>query len=413
MPFIACGINYQTSPIALRERAFITPEHAPALLRDLLQKKAANEAMILSTCNRTELYGYTHDFGHLQQWLANQPQLQAAYHSDSWYWLQDEQAVKHMMQVSSGLKSMMLGEPQIKGQMRSAFEVAKAEGAVGSYLQRLLQAVFAVSKQVRTASGLGVSPISVAYVAASLAKRIFANIPKCCVLLIGSGQTIELTAMHLAEQGVKRMIIANRSLTKATKLAEPFAATAIQLEDIPVYLQQADIVVSATSSPTPILGKGLVERTIKIGRRKPRLMIDLAVPRDIEPEIAELEDIYLYHIDHLQEMVQENLKSRQRSAEMAAAMIDTQAKYFMRQLQVVRAADTIASYRNKVNDLRDTVFKQGLQALQQGETPATVLNNVLAHLANKIMHAPTIHMRQAAFDGQLELLLYAQRLLDL
>lgn len=413
MPLIACGIDHRNTPLAIREQASVTCEQAPVLLNSLLTQGAASEAMLLSTCNRTEIYGYTDNIATMHAWLAEHPHWRGLYASPYWYWLQDEPAVNHIMQVTVGIKSMLLGEPQIKGQVKTAFQLAQQLGTIGTHLHRLLQSVFAVTKQIRNASGIGKSPVSVAYAGVQLARRIFAHLDRCAVLLIGSGETIELAGLHLMEQGVRRIVVANRSLPRAQKLAQQFCGHAIRLEEIPVYLSQTDILISATASPIPILGKGTVERAIRLGKRRPRLMIDLAVPRDIEPEIAELEDIYLYNIDHLQAVVTENLKSRQQSAEYAEAMIEAQARYFMRQLQINSVADTIRAYRDKIERLRIAAVHSGLQALRRGESPEEVLAAVASNLTNKIMHIPTIQLRQAAFDGQSDLLLSAQKLLDL
>jgi glutamyl-tRNA reductase len=415
MNFIACGINHKTAPIALREQVIFSAHNAPDALRDLLACGAANEAIILSTCNRTEVY--THlpdaDASRLVSWLARHPQTASVIDSTHWYWHHSQQAVSHIMRVASGLDSMVIGEPQILGQMKQAFELAQQTGTVGSQLHRLLQRVFAVTKQVRTNTGIGASPVSVAYAAVALAKRIYTQLSKCQVLLIGSGQTIELAALHLSDFGVKRITVANRSLTKAQRIAQQLNGNAIGLADIPLYLQNADIVITATASTLPIIGKGMVERALKSGKRRPLLMIDLAVPRDIEPEAADLEDVYLYNMDNLQEIVQENLKLRHESASCAEQMIDIQARYFMRQLQALSAVDTIRAYRGKLEGLCQEELSKARAAIQKGSDPHQVLDEMARALTNKIMHTPTTQLKQASFDGQAEVLLLARRLFDL
>ena len=415
MAFIACGINHKTAPLALREQVVFTAEYSPHALKDLLQQGAANEAMILSTCNRTEFYTHAPDIHQFSHWLKQHPLIGEIIQSEHWYAHYDQQAVSHIMRVASGLDSMILGEPQILGQMKQAFAIANEAGAVGTQLQRLLQHVFAVTKQVRSNVAIGKSSISVAYAAVSLAKRIFAHLSKCQVLLIGSGQTIELAALHLYDSGVKHLVIANRSLSKAEKLAKTFnpEAHAIAIADIPVYLRQADIVISCTASTLPILGKGMIESALKAGKRRPLLMLDMAVPRDIEPEAAELEDVYLYNIDSLKEITLENMKSRKEAALLAEEMIEIQSQYFMRQLQSLDAVETIRAYRKKLDALRDHEISNALSALKKGEMPEHVLSEMARLLTNKIMHTPTVQIRQAAFDGRLEVLLLAKKLFDL
>lgn len=415
MNLIACGMNHKTAPLAMREQVVFSHENTPEVLRDLMVSGAANEAIILSTCNRTEIYTYTANPHHnvLVNWLANHPSTSSVIHPKHWYWHHDQQAVSHIMRVASGLDSMVIGEPQILGQMKQAFELAQQTGAVGSQLHRLLQRVFAVTKQIRSHTGIGANPVSVAYAAVTLAKRVYSQLSKCQVLLIGGGQTIELVSLHLSDYGVKRLTVANRSLTKAHSIAKTLNGNAITLSDIPLYLQTADIVISATASTLPIIGKGMVERALKNGKRRPLLMIDLAVPRDIEPEVADLEDVYLYDMDHLQKIVEENLKSRQESAHCAEQMIDIQSRYFMRQLQSLSAVDTIRAYREKVEALSKEELARARMVLQSGGDPYQVLGEMTRALTNKIMHSPTARLRQAGFDGQAELLLLARKLFDL
>lgn len=412
MPLIACGINHKTAALSVREQAMLSAEHTPATLHELLKYGAANEAMILSTCNRTEIYTHTTTLPRLTDWLQQHPQL-GAIDSAHWYWRQDQQAVEHIMRVASGLDSMVLGEPQILGQMKQAFLLAQQAGAVGEQLQRLLQKVFAVTKQVRTHTRIGATPVSIAYAAVSLAKRIFAELAKAQVLLIGSGPIIELAALHLSDSGVSRFIFANRSLHKIERLTQQFHGQGITISDIPLYLSKVNIVISATSSPLPLLGKGMVETALKTGKRRALLMLDLAVPRDIEAEVADLEDVYLYNIDHLQDIVNENLKSRHDAAQQAAAMIDIQARYFMRQQQALNANDIICGYREKLQALRDAQLTQALAQLKAGEAPELVLAHMARALTNKILHTPSVRLRQAAFDQQMELLAAAKRLFEL
>lgn len=413
MSFIVYGINHHTAPVAIRERVVFTPENTPLTLHALLQSGAANEAMILSTCNRTEIYGQTSDPQQFTHWLSHHLPAMDSTNHDYWYQRENQQAVSHLMRVASGLDSQILGESQILGQLKKAFLLAQQAGGIGSQLQRLVQRVFAVTKQIRTVTGVGASPVSVAYAAVGLAKRIFADVSKCRVLLIGAGQTMELAALHLSDCGVKRLVIANRHIAHAQTLAAQFQSHAISLDDIPIYLQQTDIVLAATGSTTPVLNKGMVKCALKSGKRRALLMVDLSVPRSIEPQINDLEDVYLYNIDHLREIVEENRQLRRESAIEAEAMIDTQARYFMRQLQATNAAAMIRDYRAKLEKIRQDEMQQALAALANGQEPAAVLANITRTLTNKIMHHPTTQLHQAAFDGQWELLLAAKQLLDI
>lgn len=414
MPLIACGINHKTTELALREQAAISTENTALLLDSLIRKRAVNEAMVLSTCNRTEIYAHSADLSQLTQCLAEYAQFQPFIHTPHWYCYQNHQAVNHVMRVASGVDSMVVGEPQIIGQLKDAFRFAQELGAIGSYLQRLLQRVFAVTKQIRTHSGIGAAPISLAYVAVNLAKRIFANLDRSQLLLIGSGQTMELTATYLADNGVKRLIIANRSLEKAQKLAQRFNAHAIGLQDIPLYLAQMDIVVAATSSYFPVLDKAVVKQAlISRKRRKPLLMIDLGLPRDIAADVVDLEDVYLYNIDQLSSIIAENVKSRQHAADYAEDMIKIQSRFFMRQLQALDAVETICSYREKLEQLRNNTLENALAELRTGKNPEEILVGLAHGLTNKIMHVPTLQLRQAGFDGDMDVLKTARKLFDL
>jgi glutamyl-tRNA reductase len=413
MSIIACGINHHTAPLAIREQAALLPTHAPAALRGLLREGAANEAIILSTCNRTEIYTHTSQRTHLTAWLAAHPQIGKIVHSDHWYWHQDQKAVEHIMRVASGLDSMVLGEPQILGQMKQAFLLAQETGTVGAELQALLQKVFSVTKKVRTDTDIGTNPVSIAYAAVSLAKRIFSDLSKNSVLFVGAGQTIELFALHLADHGVKDFIFSNRTQEKADALAGQFGGQSIPIADIPLYLQRVNMVISATSSPLPLIGKGMVESALKIGKRRAVLMLDMAVPRDIEPQVAQLEDIYLYNLDHLQQIVQENLKSRMDAAQQAEAIIDLHARYYMRQREAKNADALICAYRKKIEMLCDAELTKALTRLEQGETPETVLRKMTHLLTHKILHAPSVQLRQAALDNQAEVLLAARKLFEL
>jgi glutamyl-tRNA reductase len=408
MKLLALGINHKTAPVAVRERAIFTSESTPAALQDLLQNNAVNEAVILSTCNRTEIYTHTIDPHLVVDWFSKM----SGPGSDP-YQYKDQEAVQHIMRVASGLDSMVLGEPQILGQLKQAVWVAEQTGAVGTTLKRLFSSVFSVTKQVRTDTKIGANPISIAYAIVSLAKRIFADIPSCSVLLIGAGNTIELVATHLHSQGIKRLTIANRSLDKAEKLAQHYQASVIAMNDVGRHLKKADIIITATTSQLPFLGKGAVESALQQRKHRIMLMVDLAVPRNIEPEISGLEDVYLYNLDDLQTLLQENLKSREAAAKQAEALIAAQAAHFMRELHALKSIDVVRAYRNKIEMLAEKELTRALQEIQKGKNVQEVLTVLTHGLIQKIMHTPSIELRKAAYDGQLELLLLAKRLFDL
>ena len=331
MAFLALGINHKTASVDVRERVAFTPEQLVEALQQLCRLTASREAAILSTCNRSELYI---EQDHLAadsvlRWLAEYHQLSLEELRASAYVHEDHDAVRHMMRVASGLDSLVLGEPQILGQMKSAYAVAREAGTIGPLLGRLFQATFSAAKQVRTDTAIGENPVSVAFAAVSLAKQIFSDLGRSQALLIGAGETITLVARHLHEQGVRRIVVANRTLERASTLAEQFGAHAVLLADIPHELVHSDIVISSTASQLPILGKGAVESALKLRKHKPIFMVDIAVPRDIEPEVGELDDVYLYTVDDLHDVVAENLKSRQGAAQAAEELVSVGAEDFM------------------------------------------------------------------------------------
>lgn len=410
MTLVACGVNHLTAPVGIRERIAFSPVQAKSALIDIMQLKAVNEAMVLSTCNRVEIYSDIADPTVLQHWLArhfeNIP-------TESLYSYHEEKAVSHLMRVASGLDSMVVGEPQILGQMKSAFALAKEAGSVGKRLNNLLQTVFSVSKRVRYQTAIGANPITLGFAAVTLGKQIFSNLSKCSVLLIGSGEIIESSAKHFYSQGVKRFIVANRSQENAEKLAKKIYAHTIALADVPIYLREADIIISATSSELPILAKGAMERAIKARKHRPMLMVDLAVPRDFEPEIGTLEDVYLYNIDDLRSIVQDNRSCRDTVAKEAEKIIEIQARHYMLELQSQEANALIKNYRENLTALSQKDYKWALHSLAKGSDPKEVLEQFAQNLIKKIAHTPSAQMKKAAFDGRFELLAFARQLLDI
>ncbi len=305
----------------------------------------------------------------------------------------------HLVRVAAGLNSMVLGEPQIFGQLKSAFAVAEEAGAVGGGLQRLFPDAFRIAKKVRTDTAIGENPVSVAYASVDLAGHIFSNLAKRTALLLGAGETIELVARHLCDANLGNLLIANRTLARAESLAEQFDAEAILLADVPARLPEADIVISSTASQLPILGKGAVERALKARHYKPMLMIDLAVPRDIEPEVAELSDIYLYSVDDLRDVIEENLRLRASEANKADGIIEQGVSALEADLRGRQSADVVRSYRQSALAIQEQELAKALKALERGETHDEVLRRLARDLTNKLIHAPTAGLRQLAREG--------------
>ncbi len=415
MALIAVGVNHKTAPVSIRERVSFAPERLADALKELTSTPEVSEAAILSTCNRTELVCYSNssETDTIIDWFEHYHKLNTQEVRPYIYIYPDQLAVRHVLRVASGLDSLILGEPQILGQIKDAYSKAEQAGTIGKLLNRLFQHTFSVAKQVRTDTAIGSSPVSVAFAAVSLAKQIFSNMEERTALLIGAGETIELAARHLHASGIGRIIIANRTVEKAHALAQEFGGYAIALKEIPNHLAEADIVISSTASQLPILGKGAAERAIKQRKHRPMLMIDIAVPRDIESEVGELEDIYLYTVDDLQEIIQEGLKSRQEAAIQAEEIIDTQVAHFMGWIQSQDAFTLIRQFRDHAQQIRDTELEKALRQLGNGESSEQVLQKLAHALTNKLTHAPSAQIRQAGYDGRIELLDVARELFEL
>ena len=415
MAFLALGINHKTASVDVRERVAFTPEQLVEALQQLCRITPSREAAILSTCNRSELYLEQDRLSadEVLRWLADYHQLSLEELRACAYVHQDSEAVRHMMRVASGLDSMILGEPQILGQMKSAYAVAREAGTVGPLLGRLFQATFSTAKTVRTDTAIGENPVSVAFAAVSLAKQIFADLHRSQALLIGAGETISLVARHLHDQGVRRIVVANRTLERASQLAEQFGAHAVLLADIPQELAHSDIVISSTASQLPILGKGAVERALKKRKHKPMFMVDIAVPRDIEPEVGELDDVYLYTVDDLHEVIEENLKSRQGAAQAAEELVSAGADEFMQRLRELAAVDVLKAYRQQAERLRDEELGKAQRLLANGGNADEVLAQLARGLTNKLLHAPSVQLKKLSAAGRFEALAVAQELFAL
>ncbi|MEO5629536.1 MAG: glutamyl-tRNA reductase [Thermomonas sp.] len=404
------GINHQTAPVALRERvAFAADALAPALaaLRTLPQVR---EAVLLSTCNRTELYAQTDDDGQvLTDWLATHPRTGHDLHAYL-YRHRDLDAVRHLFRVATGLDSLVLGEPQILGQVKQAWAASRDAGTLGGPLDRMFQQAFATAKRARTDTRIGANPVSVASTAVRLAQRSFARLDESTVLLIGAGETIELAARHLVEARVQRLLIANRTLVHAQELASRHGGVALPLAELDRHLAQADIVISATASRETVLHRAQVEQAMRQRKHRPMMLLDLAVPRDIASDVAGMRDVFLYTVDDLERAVEDNRRGRRAAAEQAEAIIELQAARFIEQLQASGRQQPLLRLRAHGDNARTEALAKAHAQLAAGMPPEQALE-LLAHtLTNRLLHAPTVALRDAALSGDGELSRAAERL---
>jgi glutamyl-tRNA reductase len=414
MALIALGLNHLTAPLELREKVAFAPETTAQALSDLTRQPGVNEALILSTCNRTELYVEI-DAGHeavAQRWLSTQHGLTERRIDEFLYRHADDAAVRHLFRVATGLDSMVLGEPQILGQVKDAYHAARSAGTLRAPMERLLQQTFAVAKRVRTDTRIGASPVSVAFTAVRLAERLFADLSQACVLLLGAGETIELAARHLAESHVQRLIVANRTLENAQALAQHFSAYAIGLSDLPQHLAEADIVIASTASREPVITRSMIEDALRVRRRRPMFLVDIAVPRDIAADVAELDDAYLYTIDDLKQVIDDNLRSRQAAAVEAEAIIDLQVEHYLAWRRSLDLRNPLTAMRRDAEVQRDATLVKARQLLASGRTPEQALDFLAHTLTNKLLHAPSAALRAAAQRGDVELLRAAGKLFD-
>ncbi|MFZ5722285.1 MAG: glutamyl-tRNA reductase [Pseudomonadota bacterium] len=413
MTLLAVGVSHRTAPVELREQLTVEAGRLPELLAAMRHELGLGEVAVLSTCNRTEIYCAQDDgpsAAAVLAWLAARQRVAADRLLPVHYAHAGLDAVQHMMRVASGLDSLVLGEPQVLGQMKDAYAVAHQAGTVGKELERCFQQVFAVAKKVRTETAIGASPVSVAFAAVSLARHLFSDISRTRALLIGAGEMIELVAKHLAEQGVREIAVANRTLERAHALADRHGGRAVTMEEIPYALEGADIVISCTAAMVPVLGKGAVERALKKRRHRPLFLVDLAVPRDIEPEVAALEDVYLYSVDDLQGVIDQNVQARADAAREAEAIVVARSRQYGVQQREQGAAHTLRRVHARVEMLRDAEVERALAELARGADPAETLQRMSRALTGKLLHDPSLVLRQAAADGREDLLAFARTL---
>jgi glutamyl-tRNA reductase len=410
MTLFALGLNHTTAPLPVRERVVFQVEKLLDALGELTRGKTVAEAAILSTCNRTELYLSAEQPEAAAAWLAEYHRLNHSEISPYLYTLPHDQAVRHTFRVAAGLDSMVLGEPQILGQMKDAVRTAEAAGTLGTVLHKLFQRTFAVAKEVRSTTQLGANSVSMAAAAVKLAARIFPSLKDQKVLFIGAGEMIELCATHFAAQAPARVTVANRTLERGQALAHRFNGRAIELRSLAEQLQEHDIVVSCTASSLPILGKGLVERALRARKRRPMFMVDLAVPRDIEAEVGEMDDVFLYTLDDLQGIVQGNLDARRSALEQAEAIIETQVGQFMHWMQARAAVPFIRQLREQGEAARRQELERAVRLLQRGDDPRAVLEALSQGLTNKLLHGPTQALNEAAAEERRALAALLERL---
>lgn len=414
MSLISIGLNHNSAPLAIREAVSFAGEQLREGLSGL-KTLDIEEGAILSTCNRTEVYAVAEPGAteNLAQWLSRSGNIAASDLLPHLYQHNDNQTVRHSFRVAAGLDSMVLGEPQILGQMKQAIAEARATDSVGPLLSRMFENAFSVAKQVRTETEIGAHPVSIAFAGVKLAQRIFADMNSKTALLIGAGETIDLVARHLRQQGLQRLVFVNRSLDRAQILAQKYEGYAIPLDQLNAHLSEADILVSSTAASEVIVKTDDLKRSLAQRKRRPLFALDLAVPRDIEPTASRLDDMYLYTIDDLRGVIETNLKSRGEAAKNAESIIDERTARFMQWLESRQASSTIRHLRQQAQAQRDVLLENAIKQLEAGEDAADVLRAYGRSLTNKILHTPTATLRKATPEDQGELLKTTRRLFDL
>jgi glutamyl-tRNA reductase len=389
MQIFTFGLNHQTAPLDVRERVVFHTERVVDALRDLVDRRRVKEAAIISTCNRTEVYCNTEEPPSAITWLAHYHGMRPQQLEPYLYRFPQDEAVKHAFRVASGLDSLVLGEPQILGQFKQAVRVAESAGTLGLVLGRLFQRTFSVAKAVRTETEIGTSTVSMASAAVQLADRIYPAISGLNVLFVGAGEMIELCAAHFAARHPKGLVFANRTEARALQLADRYGGRVISLNDLPAQLAMHDIIVCSTAAPLPLVGKGLVESALKARRHRPMLMFDLAVPRDIESEVASLEDVFLYTVDELGRIARAGLDIRQNAVAQAEVIIENQVTEFMHWLESREVVPAIRALRDAAERARRNAVERAQRRLARGEDPQRVVDELSRALTNKLLHPPT------------------------
>jgi glutamyl-tRNA reductase len=403
MPLHILGLNHNTAPVEIREKVVFNGEEIDRALAAVNSLDGVDEAVVLSTCNRTEFYVETADSGvrAVREWLQSDQGLDDTA-SASLFTLDKEAAIQHLFRVACGLDSMVLGEPQILGQLKDAFRQAEQQGTVGSQLNRLFHHTFSVAKKVRTDTEIGSSPVSVAYAAVNLANQFFAGFSRHTALLVGAGVTIELVAKHLYSKEIGRLFVANRDLTRAKKLAAHFDGFALPLSELEGTLPEADILISSTASTEPVVSFEQMKAAIKARRHKPVFAVDIAVPRDLDPEIGSLPDVYLYTIDDLDKVIMEGQSNREAAANDAQRILDDETKRYLSIERSKEVAPIITALRDHGDDLREQVLNQARRRLAKGADSDEVLEYVTSALLKKLLHQPSVRLREAGEQSDRE-----------
>ncbi|MBL4647963.1 MAG: glutamyl-tRNA reductase [Gammaproteobacteria bacterium] len=413
MFLFVCGINHKTAPLAVRERVALNNASLQLALQDLTHQVGIKEAVIVSTCNRMEIYAVAHEQGDLLRWLQQRFHLSHVEITQYFYIYREQAVVKHLLRVAGGLDSMVLGEPQILGQVKLAYTLAVDVNTIADRLGHLFPYVFSAAKKIRYSTQIGQGSMSVAYIAVQLAEKIVADLTTAKVLLIGAGKTIESVARYFVDHHVKHLTIANRTLEHARELAEKSDSASITISDIPQHLAAMDVVVTSTASSLPILGKGLVESAMKTRDNQPLFIVDLAVPRDVESQVGELAHVHLYNIDDLQQLANDNLRYRQSVVKQAEMIIEEEVQYFQQWQSSLKSTPAICEYRHHVEQLRDQAVAKALLALKNGNAAEDVIITLGKKLTQKLMHAPSVQMRKASHEGRKDLLAWSKKLLGL
>ncbi|MFU8814043.1 MAG: glutamyl-tRNA reductase [Pseudomonadales bacterium] len=413
MAILAYGVNYRTAPLDVRERIAFPEEGVAAALCSVREAvPSLAEAAIVSTCNRTELYAALDpsEEALIPAWLVRHRAIKPTELTSMAYTYWDADAARHLIRVASGLDSQVLGEPQILGQVKTAYDIARAAGTLGPELNLLCQVSLSAAKRVRTDTEIGRNPISVAYAAVVMAQRIFSKLETKHALLLGAGDTISRVAEHLQQVGIGSLAVANRTLANAETLAYPLNARAMQLTDVAAHLHEFDIVIASTGSSLPVLGKGAVEAAIRTRRRRPMFIVDIAVPRDVEPEVAELSDVYLYTIDDLTETIEENIRQRRHAAQAAETLVEDGASHYVRERRAHQGQALVRSFRDQADAIGQIELMRAIRELNNGSDPELVLRTFARALTNKLIHPPTAAIRSASADGRSDLLEYLKTL---
>lgn len=414
MTILVVGINYKTAPIALREQVFFSQDNLALYLQDVLNGGVAEEAVLLSTCNRSELYCNTDEIEKAEQWFCSQHALPTDVVAQSLYCYQGAEAIAHIMAVACGLDSMVLGEPQILGQMKTAFSDSCTAGAVGSLFHRLFQEVFTVAKDIRTTTSIGACPVSLASSALHFAKQRVNSLQDINTVVVGAGETAELLLRYLKNYGIEPRGIVNRSRGKAVHLTKQYGGEAYALDELPAVLVQADLVLTTTGSTTPIITHTMLQTVMMLRDNKPLLILDMAVPRDVEPRVSLLAGVELYCIDDLKSIIEQHRQGREHAADKVKEKIEIKSRDFMLWLSSLDKVNyTIRACREQVEALCHTELMKAKQQLAHGNEPELVLEGFARALANRLLHTPSVQLRQAGAEGQFELLHLARRLFAL